>query len=143
MLHARRIAGDIAVTYFNMHLQSAAQYELIEAVVSFVGEDGSGSFGIQAGHGRFMASLNFGLARYRCGDQPWQYLALPGALLYFVDNQLYLNTRRYVRDSDYARINAALREQLHREEAGLQRIKESLRRMEEEMLKRLRDMQRG
>jgi F-type H+-transporting ATPase subunit epsilon len=131
------------VTGFNLHLQSATQYELIEDVVSFVGEDGSGSFGIQAGHARMMASLRFGLARYRCGDRPWQYLALPGALLYFVDNRLYLNTRRYVHDSDYARINDALREQLQREEAGLRRIKESLRRMEDEMLKRLREMQRG
>jgi F-type H+-transporting ATPase subunit epsilon len=131
------------VTGFNLHLQSATQYELIEDVVSFVGEDGSGSFGIQAGHARMMASLRFGLARYRCGDRPWQYLALPGALLYFVDNCLYLNTRRYVHDSDYARINDALREQLQREEAGLRRIKESLRRMEDEMLKRLREMQRG
>jgi F-type H+-transporting ATPase subunit epsilon len=131
------------MTVFQLHLQSATQYELVAGVTSFVGEDGSGSFGIQANHARFMASLRFGLARYRCGGQPWQYLALPGALLYFVDNQIFLNTRRYVRDDDYERINAALREQLHQEEAGLRRIKESLRRMEEEMFKRLREMQRG
>ena len=97
---------------FTLHLQSATQYEAIVDVTSFVGEDDSGSFGIQAGHARLMASLSFGLARYRSGAQPWQYLALPGALLYFVDNQLFLNTRRYVRDDDYERINAALREQL-------------------------------
>ena len=127
---------------FTLHLQSATQYEAIADVTSFVGEDGSGSFGIQAGHARMMASLSFGLARYRSGEQAWQYLALPGALLYFVDNQLFLNTRRYVRDDDYERINTALREKLHQEEAGLRRIKESLRRMEEEMLKRLREMQR-
>ncbi len=131
------------MTVFSLHLQSATQYELIEGATSFVGEDDSGSFGIQAHHARFMAALRFGLARYRCGDQAWQYLALPGALLYFVDNQLFLNTRHYVRDNDYGRINAVLHEQLHREEAGLQRIKESLRRMEEEMLKRLRDLQHG
>ena len=127
---------------FTLHLQSATQYEAIEDVTSFVAEDDSGSFGIQAGHARCMASLRFGLARYRCGERPWQYLALPGALLYFVDNELFLNTRRYVRDHDYERINTALREQLHREEAGLLRIKDSLRRMEEEMFKRLRDLQR-
>ena len=131
------------MTVFKLHLQSATQYELIDDVTSFVGEDASGSFGIQANHARIMASLRFGLARYRCGDQAWQYLALPGALLYFVDNQLFLNTRRFVRDSDYGRIDTALREQLHQEEAGLQRIKESLRRMEEEMFKRLRELQRG
>jgi F-type H+-transporting ATPase subunit epsilon len=127
---------------FTLHLQSATQYEQIDSVTSFVGEDDSGSFGIQAGHVRMMASLRFGLARYRCGEQPWQYLALPGALLYFVGNQLFLNTRHYVRDDDYSRINAVLREQLRQEESGLQRIKESLRRMEEEMFKRLREIQR-
>jgi F-type H+-transporting ATPase subunit epsilon len=128
---------------FTLHLQSATQYEAISDVTSFVGEDDSGSFGIQAGHARLMASLSFGLARYRSGEQAWQYLALPGALLYFVDNQLFLNTRRYVRDDDYERINAALREQLRKEETGLRHIKESLRRMEEEMFKRLREIQRG
>ena len=128
---------------FSLHLQSATQYEEIKAVTSFVGEDDSGSFGIQAGHARMIASLRFGLARYRCGTQAWQYLALPGALLYFVDNQLFLNTRRYVRDDDYERINTVLREQLRKEETGLQQVKESLRRMEEEMFKRLREIQRG
>jgi len=33
---------------FVMHLQSATQYERIENVASFVGEDGSGSFGIRS-----------------------------------------------------------------------------------------------
>jgi len=131
------------MSVFKLHLQSATQYEAIDAVSSFVGEDDSGSFGIQAGHARMMASLRFGLARYRCGAQPWQYLALPGALLYFVDNQLFLNTRRYVRNDDYSRINTVLREQLRKEETGLQHVKESLRRMEEEMFKRLREIQRG
>jgi len=131
------------MSVFTLNLQSATQYEAITDVTSFVGEDDSGSFGIQAGHARIMASLRFGLARYRCGEQPWQYLALPGALLYFVDNQLHINTRHYVRDDDYSRINSVLREQLRQEETGLQRIKESLRRMEEEMLKRLREIELG
>jgi F-type H+-transporting ATPase subunit epsilon len=126
---------------FTLHLQSATQHEQIDTVTSFVAEDDSGSFGIQAGHARMMASLRFGLARYRCGNQDWQYLALPGALLYFVDNQLFVNTRHYVRDDDYSRINAVLREELRREESELQRIKDSLHRMEEEMFKRLREIQ--
>ena len=126
---------------FPLHLQSATQYERINTVTSFIGEDDSGSFGIQAGHARMMASLLFGLARYRSGDQPWQYLALPGALIYFVDNELYLNTRHFVRDDDYSRINAVLSEQLRKEESGLAHIKESLRRMEEEMFKRLREIE--
>ena len=82
---------------FPLHLESATQYERIENVVSFVGEDESGSFGILPGHGRMMTLLSFGLARFRTADQDWEYLALPGALAYFVNGELHLGTRRYVR----------------------------------------------
>ena len=95
-----------------LHLQDAMHSETLEQVTSFVGEDASGSFGLLAGHERFMTSLVFGLARFRVQGNAWEYLALPGALLYFVDDHLYLNTRRLLRDSDYERITAALEEQL-------------------------------
>lgn len=128
---------------FTLHLQSATQYERLDDVTSFIGEDASGSFGLQARHTRFMTVLGFGLARYRCGEAPWQYLALPGGVLYFVDNELFVSARRYVRDDDYARISAALSEQLRKEEAGLQHIKDRLRHMEQAMLQRMREMQRA
>jgi len=128
---------------FVLHLQGATQYERIEGVTSFVGRDASGSFGIMAGHQRLMTSLVFGLARFRAADGTWHYLAVPGAVLYFVGNELFINTRRYVRDEDYARVTRVLDEQLRSEEAGLQSIKDSLRRLEEEMFKRLWRMGRG
>lgn len=127
---------------FVLHLQGAAQYERIEDVASFVGEDESGSFGILPGHARFMTSLVFGLARYRCGDA-WQYLALPGALLYFVGNEMFVSTRRFLRDESYQRISQALLEQLVTEEEKLRQIKESLHRLEQEMLKLLWKGERG
>jgi len=90
-----------------------------------------------------MTSLVFGLARYRVHDQPWQYLALPGALVYFFNNELYLSTRRYLRDNDYERISGALHEQLRAEEQVLHNIRSSLHQMEEEMLKRLWELSRS
>jgi F-type H+-transporting ATPase subunit epsilon len=128
---------------FVLHLQGATQYERIEDVRSFVGEDASGAFGILPGHARFMTSLLFGLARFRTGEGGWQFLALPGALLDFSDNALYLCARRYLRDPDYARISAALEQQLLAEEQDLRGMKESLRRMEEGMLRRLWQMRRA
>jgi F-type H+-transporting ATPase subunit epsilon len=128
---------------FVLHLQGATQYERVEGVRSFVGEDASGAFGILPGHARFMTSLLFGLARYRTGEGAWQFLALPGALLYFSDNALHLCTRRYLRDPDYARISAALEQQLLAEEQDLRGMKDSLRRMEEGMLRRLWQMRRA
>jgi F-type H+-transporting ATPase subunit epsilon len=128
---------------FVLHLQSATQYERIEGVASFIGEDRSGQFGILPGHERMMTALIFGLARFRVADEPWRYLALPGALLYFVEDQLYLNTRRYLCGADYGRISAALDEQLRGEEEQLRGMKESLQRLEAEMFKRLERMERG
>jgi len=70
-------------------------------------------------------------------DGTWQFVALPGGLLYFVDNELSIVTRRYLRDQDYDRISLALDQQLVAEEAALHTVKESLHRLEEEMFKRL------
>lgn len=128
---------------FVLHLQDATRHERIEQVSSFMGEDDSGSFGIRAGHARMMAALVFGLARFRIADEPWQYLALPGALIYFANNELFLNTRRYLKDDNYERISNALHEKLTAEEEALQDIRHSLQRMENEMLKRLWQMERG
>lgn len=126
-----------------LHLQSATQYERIEGVTSFVGEDASGSFGILPGHERMITVLASGLARFRVSSDPWQYLALPGAVLYLLDNELYLSARRYLRESDYQRISAALEAQLLAEEESLRVVKESLHQMEEAMFKRLWQMGRG
>jgi F-type H+-transporting ATPase subunit epsilon len=127
---------------FIMHLQSATQYERIEDVVSFVGEDDSGCFGLLAGHARIMTALVFGLARFRTEKEGWEYLALPGGLIYFLQNRLYVNTRRYLRSTDYNGIVEDLRQQLRGEEEGLRDMKENLRHLEEEMFRRLWKMKR-
>lgn len=127
---------------FVLHLQSATQYERVDDVESFVGEDASGSFGVLAGHERMMTALAFGLARYHSAGEGWRYLALPGAILYFVDNQLYINTRRFVCGEDYETVSATLNRELRLEEESLQSLKESLRRLEDEMFKRLWKLQR-
>jgi F-type H+-transporting ATPase subunit epsilon len=122
---------------FVLHLQDTTRYERIDQVLSFVGQDDSGLFGILADHARMMTVLAFGLARYRTADDCWHFLAVPRALLYCVDNNLYLSARRYIRDDDYGRISQALEEQLIAEETKLRSIKESVHRLEEEMFKRL------
>jgi F-type H+-transporting ATPase subunit epsilon len=128
---------------FRLTLCDATRRETFEEVISFVGEDASGSFGILAGHARLMTALLFGLARFRHDDGHWRYLALPGALLYFVNDELSISTRRYLLDDDYERISVALQEQLLAEEEGLRVMKESLHRMEEELLRRMWDMHRA
>lgn len=122
---------------FVLKLQDAQRVQTIKDATAFIGEDRSGSFGILAGHARFMTALTFGLARFRTSNAQWQYLALPGALLYFRDETLVVSTRHFLIDSDYTRITAAMRDQLAAEEHALHSLKTSLRHMEEEMLKRM------
>lgn len=127
---------------FTLQLNGVRQSKRIGSVVSFVGEDASGSFGLRAGHERFMTPLVFGLARYRLADGLWHYLALPGALLYFAGNELAINTRRYIEDTDYRRISRALTEQLLKEEEVLVGLKLHLRQLEEAMLRQLLTIER-
>jgi F-type H+-transporting ATPase subunit epsilon len=125
------------VNGFTLQLRAAQREEQIEGVSAFVGEDASGSFGLKARHERFLTALEFGLARFRIGEQPWQYLALPGALVYFAANRLTLTTRRYVIDSDFERISNTLRHELLAEEQALLGVRGSLHTMEAYLLKRL------
>ena len=122
---------------FTLSLQDATHAEKHEGLTSFVAEDASGSFGILPDHDRMMTSLVMGLARFRIDDQDWQYIATPGALLYFNNNTLTLSCRHFFIDTDYMRISTILEEQLLEEEIQLQTQKQSLRHMEEEVLKRL------
>ena len=127
---------------FPMHLESTTQYEQVANVISFIGEDDSGSFGVLPGHARMMTLLRFGLARFRVLGEDWEYLALPGALAYFLDGELLLSTRHYLRGKDYDRISTALEQELLVEEDNLQVVKQSLHRLEEEMFKRLWKLKR-
>jgi F-type H+-transporting ATPase subunit epsilon len=122
---------------FEMEVRAAGQTLQVPGVVSFIGEDASGSFGLQAGHARFMTLLEFGLARFRTAETDWQYLALPGALLDFTEGRLWIGARRFLLDSDYARISRLLQAQLRADEQALAETKASLRRMEEALMRRL------
>jgi F-type H+-transporting ATPase subunit epsilon len=122
---------------FVLHLQQSTQCERIDGVSSFVGEDASGSFGLRPGHERFATVLSFGLARFRVAQSPWEYLAVPGGVLYCRGNELLLCARRLFRHADYEEVARELREQLIAEERDLREFKQSLRRLEQEMLKRV------
>ena len=123
--------------FFTLMIHDATQAEEISNVTSFVGEDTSGSFGILPGHARLISTLIVGLARFQITKGKWQYLALPGAVLYFHNNVLTISTRRYFIDDDFMRISQVLQQQLIVEEERLHSIKESVHQMEKEVLKRL------
>lgn len=93
-----------------------------------------------SGHARMMTILRFGLARFHCGDEHWQYLAIPGAVLYFDDNKLHLMCRHFLLDDEYENISRRLQEELLVEEEELQDLHISLQQMEQAMLKRMWDL---
>ena len=127
---------------FVLNLFDAEHEQRFTGVTSFVGEDASGSFGIQPNHARFMTTLAFGLARFRLATQDWQYLALPGAVAYFNNNELTISTRHFLIDTDLERISSLLEQELIAEEEDLRATKESLHRMEQAMLKRMLTLKR-
>ncbi|MEJ2007318.1 MAG: F0F1 ATP synthase subunit epsilon [Acidobacteriota bacterium] len=122
---------------FPVLLHSSTSSERLEHVISFVGEDDSGSFGLLGGHARMVSCLNFGLARIRYTNGEVEYIALPGGLIYFVNNELCLATRQYFRSGDYEEMSNVLDSQLAIEEESLRGIRESLRRLDESILKRI------
>ena len=127
---------------FTVHLFAADSTAVIENVTSFTGEDKSGSFGLLARHERFMTALTFGLARLLLADGSLEYLGFPGGLLYFVDNELRISTRRYLPDTDVERIAQSLTRELLEEEQALTETRRKLHRLEAEMLKRLAQLGR-
>lgn len=127
---------------FVLNLFDASHEQRFTGVTSFVGEDASGSFGIRANHDRFMTTLVFGLARFRVKTEEWQYLALPGAVVYFANNELTITTRHFLVDTDFERISTLLEQQLIAEEENLHATKESLHKMEQTMLKRMLALKR-
>jgi len=130
------------VSVFALELNGATQRERIDGVSSFVGEDASGQFGLLAGHARLATVLAFGLARFRVGERDWQYLALPGGVAYFDEAVLRISTRRYRYGADFRKVSDALQDELLAEEREIADVRESLQRLEQEMLRRLWEMGR-
>lgn len=111
-------------------------------MASFIGEDASGSFGILGGHARMMTILQLGLARFRIANGDQRYLATSGGVLYFRDDELTVCARRIFVGDDIETIGNLLQKKLLREEQQLDELKGHLRRIEEQMLRRLTQLQR-
>ncbi|MEZ5729282.1 MAG: hypothetical protein R3E48_15580 [Burkholderiaceae bacterium] len=127
---------------FVLEIDAATRSERIEGVRSFVGEDGSGQFGVLAGRSRMATVLAFGLARFQIGEQAWQYLALPGGVAYFDAGVLRIATRRYLYGTDLHEVGDALRDEILADERQIATARENLRRLEQAMMRRLWELER-
>lgn len=127
---------------FAVQLLGSDAGETIAGVVSFVGEDASGSFGLMARHARFMTVLTYGLARLRLADGRVRYVGLPGGLLVFDGRELRISTRRYLVGDDADALGQALALLARAEQRALADTLRKLHRLESEMLHRLAELQR-
>lgn len=128
---------------FSIRLMSMTRSESIPDAVRFTGRDAAGSFGILANASRRMTVLAFGLAHFENAAGKTEYLALPGGLLYFSGNELRIATTNFIRSSALEEISAALDRELQREESALRETKQSLHRLDEEILKRMYELRRS
>lgn len=127
---------------FTLKLYDARQMQRLDDISIFVGEDASGSFGLKAHHTRFMTTLLVGLCRFRHHQDAWQYLALPGGVLYFSENELSISTRHFMIDKDFEHISSLLKQQIAEEQANLSATRQSLKNMEQSILNRLWNLRR-
>jgi F-type H+-transporting ATPase subunit epsilon len=126
---------------FRLHLMSMTRSEWITDVLQFTGRDAAGSFGILANASRRITVLIFGLAHFQT-PAGLEYLALPGGLLYFVNNELRITTTGYVRSKGLEEISVALESKLRKHETELREIKQSLHRLDEQIMKRMYELTR-
>jgi len=126
------------VRTFAIELISQKRGERIESVVSFVGTDGSGSFGILSGREPLATTLSWGLCSLRTAQShARQYLAMPGGVLYFAQDVLHLCARLYLRDDDPERIVERLAGEMRAEEESSRAMHALLRDLDRELVRRL------
>lgn len=129
------------MSVFTMQLHSATQSDIVEGVQSFVGEDESGQFGLMPFHEPVITVLKYSVAKYRKADMDWSYVALPGAVLHFENNVLYLAARNYILGANFSEMRKALNEVVLKEEQHLTGVKDVLIRLEQQMMRQLWQME--
>lgn len=128
---------------FSLHLLSAYRTDHFDDVVSFTGKGEDGQFGILPNAERRVYTLSFGLARFRHDNGRTEYLALPGGVLYFRYNGLFIATRNYVRSDVFQEINGILEKRMKEEEASVVEIRRNLHEIDQEFLRRLSKLDSG
>lgn len=137
MLHARR---HTIMKTFTLALLDSAGADRYLQVRQFVGADGSGSFGILAGHEPMVAALRYGLARFEDGDGRWHYVALPGGILRFKGNSLSVAAVRYFLGDEPGMLAGRLAEQMAKDDSELGAARQTLAKIDRSLVRRLADM---
>ncbi|MBE2259826.1 MAG: F0F1 ATP synthase subunit epsilon [Candidatus Accumulibacter sp.] len=125
---------------FALHLHDSHGSDHFDDVVQFIAADGSGSFGVLAGHARMVAVLRYGLARFVDGHGHWRYLALPGGVLNCTGGRVSLATVRYFLGDERATICRQLADEMARTDSDVHTSRTTLTEIEHALLRRLGDL---
>ncbi|EXI90087.1 MAG: F0F1 ATP synthase subunit epsilon [Candidatus Accumulibacter regalis] len=125
---------------FALHLHDSHGADRFDDVVQFIAADGSGSFGVLAGHARMLAVLRYGLARFVDSAGHWRFIALPGGVLAFAENRLTLATVHYFLGDERAAICQQLADELARVDSDVHTSRATLTEIEHALVRRLGDL---
>lgn len=125
------------MNYFSVNLFDSRGTNHFDRVTQFIGADDHGSFGMLAGHIHTVILLRYGLARFTDHQGTWHYLALPGGVLRFCNNQLSITTVRYFLGDDRERICQRLTEEMEHTDSEIRTAKATLSEIERSLLRRL------
>ena len=130
------------MTTFNLLIQDAENRYERSDVVSLVAADNSGQFGVLAGGEPLLASLRFGLARFRPAAEAWHYVALPSGVLQFDGKQLTITTTHFLVDTNRDAMSKALSEEIAAGEKAVATARKMITDIEHALMKKLWDMGR-
>jgi F-type H+-transporting ATPase subunit epsilon len=125
---------------FSLSLLDSQGEARFEAVTQFIAADASGSFGLLAGHAAMVALLRYGLARFCDRDGRWHYVALPGGVLRFADNQLTVASARYFLGEERGAMSELLAQALARTDLEIHAARASLAEIEHALARRLAEL---
>ena len=128
---------------FTLQLHDSRGSDRFDDIVQFIAADGSGSFGVLAGHARMVAVLRYGLARFVDSAGHWRYLALPGGVLACADRRVRLATVRYFLGDERASICRQLADEMARSDSDVHRSRATLSEIEHALLRRLGELSGG
>jgi F-type H+-transporting ATPase subunit epsilon len=127
------------MTAFTLTLMDCRGAERFGGVDQLVAADVSGSFGVLAHHEKMVAVLRYGLARFLDAGT-WRYVALPGGVLRFAENELTIVTVRYFLGEDRAAIVDQLAAEMSRADSEVRRVEATLAEVEQSLIRRLGEL---
>jgi len=114
----------------------------LTGVVALRAEDASGGFTILPGHIALLTILTPGLVRLGYENDEQEFVGQPGSLLRVEAGSVTLTSRRLFRGKDADAVLELMRHQLADEESRLRSTRATLKHMEDEILRRIFEMDR-